>query len=234
MYVTTNEKRLYCAVFAGLFAAISFTLAQDISIEESYLRKSVETMIIREQALSGDRDTKFAALKHIRQLMDNGDTSEDLREILSHMALEGILNKTRLDGRIINNFPDVRMKAVEYLGDIKDKESTDALIRVLLIDDEPYVVTTAVKALTKQGFGDGDYSMNIILHVFTQYDSRMPSNVLALSVIDSCNSFMEGGKTENTLIYATLLNISNNPSYVKPVRDYAGETLEKIYSKKGN
>jgi hypothetical protein len=237
MYIITDKKRVYSAVFcvlAGLFTGVPFAYAQDMSIEESYLQKSVTTMIIREQALSGDRDTKLAALQHIRQLMDNGDTSDDLQEILAYMALEGVLNKIRLDGRVINNFPDIRMKAVEYLSDIKTKEATDVLVRLLLIEKEPSVVASAVRALTKHGFEDGDYSLNMILYVFTQYNSRMPSNVLALSVIDSCNRFAESTENKNMWIYATLLDISNNPSYVKPVRDYADKTLEKMYKQNGN
>jgi hypothetical protein len=145
------------------------------------------------------------------------------------MALEGVLNKIRLDGRVINNFPDIRIKAVEYLSDIKTKESTDVLVRVLLIENEPSVASAAVRALTKQGVEDSDYSFNIILYVFSQYNSRMPSNVLALSVIDFCDSFVENNESKNMWIYATLLDISKNPSYVKPVRDYAGKTLEKMY-----
>jgi hypothetical protein len=126
------------------------------------------------------------------------------------------------------------MKAVEYLGDIKEKEASDTLIRVLLVDNEPYVVTTAIRALTKHGFKDGDHSLNIILYVFTQYSNRKPDNVLALSVIDSCNSFSESSESKNMWVYTTLLDISKNPSYVKPVRDYAGQTLEKIYKQNGN
>jgi hypothetical protein len=233
MYVILDKKRFLCA-FAGLFAAASFVYAQDMSIEDAYLQKSVEARIIREQSVSTDRNTKFTALRHIRQLMDNGDISEDLREILAYMALEGILNKTRLDGRVVNNFPDIRMKAVEYLGDIKEKESSNALMSVLLIDSEPSVATAAVKSLTKQGFEDGDYSLNAILYVFSQYDNSKPNNVLALSVIDACDSFTGSDETKNMGIYAVLQNISNNPSYVKPVRDYAGKTLEKFISRNRN
>jgi hypothetical protein len=228
MFLFTNEEKAFC-VLAGLVAVVSFAAAQDMSIEESYLQRSVEMMIIREQAVSNDRDTKLSALEYIKQLIDSGNTSAEVREVLSNMALEGILNKTRSDGRTINNFPDIRIKAVEYLGDIKDKESTDTLLRVLFSDNEPSVVTMAVRSLTKHGLNDDGYSLNAILYVFMQYNSRMPSNVLALSVIDSCNSFAENNENKNTWVYSTLLGISKNHSYVKYVRDYAGKTLEKIY-----
>ena len=225
-----NNKVLFIGfcVFASVTAA-----AQDISVEESYLQKSVESMIISEQAKSNDRYDKFAALQYIKDAIDRGNPSDDIQEILSYMALEGILNKIRAEGRTVNNYPDIRMKAVEYLGDLKGQEASATLIRVLLVESEPSVVAEAVRALTKHGFDENSYTLDVILYVFREYDSKIPNNVLAVSVIDSCLAFIEGSEVKNPWIYSTLLHISKSASYIRPVRDYAGETLSKIYGKSG-
>jgi hypothetical protein len=208
--------------------------AQDLSVEESYLQKSVESMIIGEQARSRDRETKFAALQYIRQQIDNGNNTDDMQEILAYMALEGVLNKIRAEGRTVNDYPDIRMKAVEYLGDLKGEEASATLVRVLLVENEPSVVAEAVRSLTKHGFDENSYALDVIFYVFREYDSKMPNNVLAVSVIDSCRAFIENNEAKNPWIYSTLLYISTNFSYVKPVRDYASETLTKVYGKTGS
>ncbi|MDR0684150.1 MAG: HEAT repeat domain-containing protein [Spirochaetaceae bacterium] len=227
-----NNKLLLIAVFCA-FASVT-AAAQDLSVEDSYLQKSVESMIISEQAKSGDRENKYAALQYIRQAIDSGQLTDDVQEILSYMALEGILNKVRVEGRTFNNYPDVRMKAVEYLGDLKGQAASAALIRVLLVENEPHIAAEAVRSLTKHGFGENSYALDVILYVFRKYDSKIPSNVLAISVIDSCLAFTEGGGAKNPWVYSTLLHISKNPSYVRPVREHAGETLGKVYAKNGS
>ncbi|MDR2343060.1 MAG: HEAT repeat domain-containing protein [Spirochaetaceae bacterium] len=231
MYLLWNNKILV-VVFCVVTAVTA--VAQDLSIEESYLKKSVEIMIISEQARSADRQTKLAALGYIRQMMDKGNPPGDVQEILSYMALEGILNKIRAEGHTANNFPDIRMKAVEYLGDLKGQDAVNTLTRVLLVENEPSVTAEAIRSLTKQGFDENSYTLDIILYVFRNYDNKMPNNVLAISVIDSCLAFTENTEAKNPWIYSTLLGISMNPSYAKPVRNHAGRTLAKIYGKTGN
>ncbi|MDR2803030.1 MAG: HEAT repeat domain-containing protein [Treponema sp.] len=220
----------FCA-YTGLVGAVFSTGAQELSIEESYLQESVEMMIIREQARANDREGKLLALEYIKQQIEGGNDSKEVQALLAYMALEGVLNKIRGDGRVTNNFPDIRIKAVEYLGDLKVKEASETLIRVLLIDNEPSVVSTAVRSLAKLGFNENNYALNAILYVFTEYDTSRPNNVLALAVIDTCDKFSQNEDAKNPAIYSTLLHISNNAAYIKPVRDYAGKTLAKLYKK---
>jgi hypothetical protein len=232
-----TKNLFFILIFPALiyfFDSVPFAGAQEMSIEESYLQESVETMIIREYAKSTDRGEKLMALEYLRQMMDNGGSPKEIHAILANMALEGILNKIRSEGRVVNDFPDIRIKAVEYLGELEIKEASDTLLRVLLIDNEPSVVSTAVRSLSKLGFNDNDYTLKAILYVFRQYDVKRPNNVLAISVIDSCDAFIQNGETKNPWIYAMLMNISNNPSYIRPVRDYASRTLTKIYKRGGN
>ncbi|MDR2658752.1 MAG: HEAT repeat domain-containing protein [Spirochaetaceae bacterium] len=220
----------FCVCF-GLIGNVSFAGAQELSIEESYLQESVNIMIIREQIKSPDREGKLIALDNIRQMIADGNDPKELQPLLAYMALEGILNKIREDGRTANNYPDIRIKAVEYLGDVKTKEASDTLLRVILVDNEPSVISTAVRSLGKLGYNDNDYTVNVILYVFSQYDSTRPNNILALSVIDTCSAFLDSGDAKNPAVYGALMRISNNAAYIKPVRDYASKTLAKLYSK---
>jgi hypothetical protein len=229
-----TSKIVFGVVFAASFCFVGpvrFASAQEMSIEESYLQETVETMIIREYVRSNDRAGKLMALDYLRQMIDSGDSLKEVQALLAYMALEGILNKTRVDGRTANNFPDIRIKAVEYLGDVGLKEASDTLLRVLQVENEPAVVSTAVRSLSKLGYNENNYTLNSIISVFNRYDSGRPNNVLAISVIDSCNAFVQSGDKKNPWIYATLMHISTNQSYIRPVRDYANKTLSQIYKK---
>jgi hypothetical protein len=232
------STRISGIVFGVVFSAglcfvgpVRFAAAQEMSIEESYLQETVETLIIREYVRSSDREGKLMALAYLRQMIDSGDSPKEVQALLAYMALEGILNKNRIEGRMANNFPDIRLKAVEYLGDLGLKEASDTLLRVLQVENEPAVVSTAVRSLSKLGYNEDNYTVNSIINVFNRYDSGRPNNVLAVSVIDSCNAFMQGSDKKNPWIYATLMHISMNPSYIRPVRDYANKTLSQIYKK---
>jgi hypothetical protein len=120
------------------------------------------------------------------------------------------------------------------LGDLKLKEASDTLLQVLQVENEPAVVSTAVRSLSKLGYNDNDYTINSILGVFGRYDMGRPNNVLAISVIDSCSTFYQESGKKNPWIYATLMHISTSHSYIKPVRDYARTTLLQIYKKGDN
>jgi hypothetical protein len=203
--------------------------SQEMSVEESYLQQSVEMTILREQAQINDRESKLLALEYARQMIENGDADDGLRQVLQGLALEGTLNKVREEGRTANNFPDIRMKAAQYLGAIATKESVNTLVKIILIDPEPSVITEAIHSLEKIGINDNDETINAIAYVFTRTDARMPNNVLALSVVDALVAFAEKSGTKNPEIYKTLLYISTSGFYAKPVRDYASKKLSTLY-----
>jgi hypothetical protein len=217
--------------------ALSFAIfvqAQELSIEESYLQESVEMMVLRERVEALDRDSKFAALEYIKQMIDDGNTGEEIHGLLQYLALEGIVNTIRSEGRVANNFPDVRVKSVDYLGDLQSKEAANTLLRVLQVDTEPSVVSAAVRSLARLGFNDSGYTLNAILYIFNRYDAAKPNNVLAMSVIDASNSFLQADSdTRTPQIYATLMYISTSPNYVRPVRDYASKILAGLYKAGG-
>ncbi|GMO37074.1 MAG: HEAT repeat domain-containing protein [Termitinemataceae bacterium] len=215
------------ALFAG-FVVCSGAIAQEMSIEDSYLQQSVEVMIVKEQAANNDRESKLLALEYVRQMLENGDGSEPVRAILQDMALEGTLNKVREEGRTANNFPDIRMKAVAYLGGIKTKESANALVKVLLIDPEPSVVAEAIHSLENIGINDNDEIVHAISFVFIRYDARNPNNVLALSVINALNTFCQKTGSRNPEIYKILNTISVSPSYTANVRNFALKKLSEL------
>ncbi|HQO66475.1 MAG TPA: ATP-binding cassette domain-containing protein, partial [Spirochaetales bacterium] len=128
------------------------------TVEESYLQDPLETMIIREQAYSDSKDMKLVALQYIRQALEEGRASPEVRKALEYLALESSTTVIRAGGvgRVLNNYPDVRREACLMLGEIKTVEAKDALLKVALADNEPMVIAAALRSIGKIGIMDGD------------------------------------------------------------------------------
>ncbi|GMO53359.1 MAG: HEAT repeat domain-containing protein [Termitinemataceae bacterium] len=224
MNILKNSAVLFFALVVS-----SFTFAQEKSVEDTYLQQNVEIMIVREQANSLNRDDKMLALEYVRQMLENGNAGDEVRSVLTGLATDGTLNKVRDEGRTANNYPDVRLKAVSYMGQIKTKESANSLVKVILIEPNPEVVSEAIHSLEKIGINEGDEIVNAISFVFTRFDARQPDNVLALAVIDALDAFTRNTGSKNSEIYKILGSISNNSHYATPVRNYAAKKLAGIY-----
>ena len=114
------------------------------TVEQSYLQESVELMIIREQSRAESREMKMVALEYIGEAINRGNRGEEIRAALEYLSFEGIINRTHQNGRLMNNYPDVRVKAAFYLGELGTPEARDTLIRMARADNEPMVITEAI------------------------------------------------------------------------------------------
>jgi hypothetical protein len=216
---------------AGVFAQTSST-AGEMSVEESYLQESVEMMIIREQSRADDRDGKLVALEYIREAIENGNTSDELRGALEFMGLEGVLNQTRENGRLMNNFPDVRVRAAQYLGSLGTVEARDSLVKMLLIDNEPMVLTEVIKSLgrlARDGVTEGyEETISAVAWIARRFDSINPDNLLALSALDLFDTLggMNNGIKDPAAIDA-IRRIANG-RYIRPVQEKAKSVLTSL------
>ena len=86
-------KKIGAAVAAVCLLGASAVMAQEMSVEESYLQESIENMIIREQSVATGRDMKLVALEYIGEAIGRGNTSDDVRNALEYLALEGLTNQ---------------------------------------------------------------------------------------------------------------------------------------------
>jgi HEAT repeat protein len=226
-------KRLIC--FVGVFlAGFSLLTSQsrnsnrEMSVEESYLQQSVELMIIREQSRAESRDMKLVALEYIGDAIDRGNTGEEVRSALEFLGLEGILNKTLENGRIVNNYPDVRAKAAAYLGELGTQEAKNTLVRMCLADNEPMVITEAVKSLAKIGINDNGETVGAITMVVKRYNALEADNLLALSAIEAYEKLAESSGKIDAEAIRTLGAIADNGKYMKQVQHRALQALDTL------
>jgi hypothetical protein len=218
------KKKLAAAAVVCLLTAPA-AMAQEMSVEESYLQESIENMIIREQSVATGRDMKLVALEYIGEAIEHGNTSDDVRNALEYLALEGLTNQTRENGRMINNFPDVRARAVGYLGEVGTPEAKNALLKVMLADPEPMVLTEAVKSLAKIGLNENEETANTISWVVTRFDVLNPDNLLALSALEAFETLAKkNGGLKDPSALRTIMRIADG-RYITPVKDRARQLI---------
>jgi hypothetical protein len=222
-----SRRVIFVLMFLVIAAALIGAQSRELSVEESYLQQSVELMIIREQSRADSREMKLVALEYIYNAISNGNTSDDIRVALEYMGTEGTLNQTRENGRLVNNYPDVRLRAATYLGAIGTKEAHDSLVKMCNLDNEPMVLTEVVKSLGIIGLNDDNYlAARAIARTVDRYDALVPDNLLALSALEA---FEKLAAANNGYIDASAITtarrIAASGYYIRPVQDRARQVL---------
>jgi len=237
-------------VTVSLIAAASVVSAQtagssgasgadkELSVEESYLQESVELMVIREQTQAASRDMKLVALEYIGEAISVGRAGPEIAKALEYLVQEGFVIQAREGGlgRLTNNYPDVRAKAAAYLGDLGTEEAKDALLKVVLSEPEPMVLTEAVKSLGKIGLNENDEAVTAISWIVTRFDILNPDNLLALSALDAYQKIAEkNGGIKDPSAVRTIIRIAEG-NYIRPVQAQAREVLNTLrkYSAQNN
>lgn len=199
--------------------------APEMTVEQSYLQESIELMIIREQSRAESRDMKMVALEFISDAIGRGNRSHEIHSTLEFLSLEGVVNPTRLEGRVVNNFPDVRVRAATQLGQLGTPEAARTLITMVSRDNEPMVLTEAIKSLGLIGYDPNGDAANTIAWTVNRFHNLNPDNLLALSAIEAFERLSEanGGNLSSAAVQ-TLIRISEG-SYIRPVQERARSAL---------
>ena len=201
--------------------------SSEMTVEESYLRETMENMIIREQSQTDSREMKMLALTIIGEAIERGNKSDDVRHALEYMGMEGTLNRARENGRLSNNFPDVRRESAKYLGQMGTEEAKDALLKIIYYDNEPMVLQEAIKSLGDIGIDDNGRTLEAIAWAFKKFDNTVPDNLLALSAVDAIEKLISANGLRDPSTVQMLLRVAEGP-YIKVVQDRARQALVNI------
>jgi hypothetical protein len=201
---------------------------RQMSVEESYLQDSVEMMIIRETSRSESREMKMVALQYINEAIDRGNTGEEVRGALEFMTMEGVVNKSYESGRLTNNYPDVRTKAATYLGKLGTPEAKNSLLKIVKSDNEPMVLTEAIKSLAAIGLNDNDETVSAIVWAMRPFETLKPNDLLALSALEAFEKLAEAnGGLKDASAIQTIQKIAEGP-YILSVKKRAREVLSNL------
>jgi len=205
---------------------------RELTVEEMYLQESIEMMIIREQSRGESRDMKMVALEFIGDAIARGNTNPEIHATLEFLSLEGIVNLTRESGRVVNNFPDVRVRAATQLGQLGTPEAVTTLTLMVARDNEPMVLVEAIRALGLIGSDPTGEVINTIAWTVNRFSNLNPNNLLALSAIEAIEriSAANGGIVAPVAVQ-TLFRIAEG-NYIRPVQERARMALSDL--RRGN
>jgi hypothetical protein len=219
--------------FVLMSAAWGQTSSREMSVEESYLQESNEIKIIRDQAWGAGEDQKLLALEFIKDAIERGNDREELRASLEYLATEGTVAMVRENGRVVNNYPQVRRQAAAYLGELGTREARDTLLKILRVDNESMVLVEAFKSLAKIGINEKDDAVNAITTVVRRYNAlaaNKPDEYLIYSALEAYEQLAQpnsGISDQYTL--SAIADIMIGP-YQKKVRDRAKDVLTKLFN----
>ena len=216
------------AVFAVMALPAQNRSDREMSVEESYLQESIEMMIIRETARADTREAKFIALEYIADAIDRGSTNDDIRQTLEFLSREGRRTVARENGRVTNNFPDVRRQSAKYLGLLGTEEAQKVLLDITQIENEPMVLQEAIKALGDIGINNNNETIANIAWVVRKFDNTNPDNLMAIATIDAFEKIARKNDGLNSPeAIQTLIRISEG-QYIKPVQERARQLLAEL------
>ncbi|OQY35015.1 MAG: hypothetical protein B6241_02520 [Spirochaetaceae bacterium 4572_59] len=229
------KKIQYIALILIALTAVSSLYAEENeqTIEELYLQSQVKVKIIKAEADSIDRDMKIIALQDIEEMIGDGQVSPSDKQmlgILANLGSEGISNQVIEQGSVINNYPMVRKEACRLLGEVGGDYARDALVNVLISDNEPMVMSEAVVALSKVGPDEQGIVIAVLADSMRSQTALNKDNNFAnafILAIDNLAVNSEG--IDDLRIFEELTKIADPRSgYITVVRKKAFELLKNL------
>jgi len=226
-------KRFSILITVFVFAVSVITAQSNsggMTVEESYLKDTMEIMIIRETARANSREQKFVALEFINEAINRGNKSEEIRQTLDFLSKEGRRSVAMENGRVVNNFPDVRRLSAMYLGQIGSEEARKSLLDMCQFENEPMVLQEAIKALGDIGVNENNDTVIIIAWVFSRFNNLNPDNLMALATIDAFENIARQNNGINHPEAVRVLTQIAEGKYIAPVKERAWQLLSDMRS----
>ena len=216
-------------VFAGV-AQFGYTQERELTIEELYLQNA-EIRIIREQAVSQDRDMKLLALVNIQEMLDDGKLSTGAPEahfVLDYLAGEGLSHQVRENRRLVNYYPEVRRQAANLLGQLGGENAQTTLVTVLYNDIEPMVQAEAAYALGQLGSNEENLASQAIANVILLEEYALPDNNLAFASLLAFEKLAAANNGLNdSAAFEAIIRIAQG-NYIRKVRLKAVQVLDSL------
>jgi HEAT repeat protein len=216
-----KSKKLYCSILLFLVSAVLLTATDN----------TFALSIIRTMAESSDPNLKVEAVYSLEEKLIKGElNSEDedeVLEILTLLASEGIINIKYDSLRIDNDHDHVRNEAVRVLGMTGNPAAVDSLVAVILNEPMTHVLSTAVISCGQLGMAHKKIGAAFYL-ILTgkkeayRSDTLVYNTLLAIKMIKkSDDSLMVSGTLRDGV-----LHVANMESgFIRKTRKLAEEIL---------
>ncbi len=216
-----------------LLTACLFVFAQEEeTVEDLYLKVSAESRIIDSQASSPSRDLKGMAIDDLTAMNEEGRLNGNdpfVMKIITNLGSEGTGIISTNNGRIVNNYPTIRLKACKLLGNINTKQAADALLELGDMETESMVLSEIIVGISKNTAADPDTVVNMISRLMEVNGSARDHNFAYAILISIENINNNGIEINNPKIFQLVSEMTLPDSgYIQVVTDKALEVLRAI------
>lgn len=227
------SRKVFAASAMMLVAGFAFAQSEkETSVESEYLN-DVDGDIIMTLAESDEYDNKLVAIQYLQAALEEGNTSDAVIQALDRLAGEGLTTQSRTNGRLNNNFPEIRREACKLMAKVPTEHSKNTLISIAVADNEPMVIAAAVKSLGEIGINENDEAVDAIAFANRRNQVLNPTSSLALEVLNAFEMLSDTTENKKTMIDA-VARISTDYHYVTPVRQKAYKLLKTLSSNSGD
>ena len=223
------SRKVFAASAMMLLAGFAFAQSEKESSVESEYLNDVDGDIIMTLAESDEYDNKLVAIQYLQAALDDGNTSDAVIQALDRLAGDGLTTQNRTNGRLMNNFPEIRREACKLMAKVPTEHSKNMLVSIAVADNEPMVIAAAVKSLGQIGINENDEAVDAIAFANRRNQVLNPTSSLALEVLNAFEMLADSTENKKTMI-DTVTRISTDYHYVTPVRQKAYKLLKKLSS----
>ncbi|HUX13411.1 MAG TPA: HEAT repeat domain-containing protein [Spirochaetia bacterium] len=151
-------------------------------------REQIDATVAGYWAAADDPTVKKQAIDYLAPLIHSGEITADSPgavALLVNLATEGTDRQLRSgSGTLANDYPVIRIRAVQLLGSIGGSTAREAVFRVCASDPSPDVRTAAVSALPALVESPTANVMTLLRGVLQSNNTLWLSDRLALSTLD--------------------------------------------------
>ena len=227
------SKKVFAASAMMHLAGFAFAQSEKESSVESEYLNDVDGDIIMTLAESDEYDNKLVAIQYLQAALEDGNTSDAVIQALDRLAGDGLTTQNRTNGRLMNNFPEIRREACKLMAKVPTEHSKNMLISIAVADNEPMVIAAAVKSLGEIGINENDEAVDAIAFANRRNQVLNPTSSLALEVLNAFEMLADSTENKKTII-DDVSRISTDYHYVTPVRQKAYKLLKKLSSNSGD
>lgn len=229
-------KKLFLIAALSAFASMIFAQEQSVqrktyteketSVENEYLN-DIDSDIIMGLATADDLDNKLVALQYIQNAIEDGNVTPTIVEALDQLSGEGIVSQARTNGRLVNNYPEVRRQSCLLMSQIPTEHTKNQLIDIAIADNEPMVIAAAVKSLGDIKPEQADEVIAAIAFANKRNQVLNPTSSLAYEVLVAFEQLAPLAENRKEMIDC-ITRISTDYHYNTVVRNKAYKLLKTL------
>jgi outer membrane protein assembly factor BamB len=193
-----------------------FLRGRENQADSAWWEEQFDFIYLRDHLFAAEERDRERAMEEIRRRVEDDALQGDypyIVELLTQFALEPYRTPRYEDGRLANDFPDLRFQAVSLLNQLPSSGRRTLYLRLLQLEYNMDVKAAAARGLAMIGTDPAGAATELILKVLRSQDPNQPHAgfvAAALTALESLGA--RGGSAEAVTEAVQWIRASNAPA----------------------